>query len=138
LTSYVVDASVMGPLVIPDESGELLSGLLDILRSDEAMVPQHWRLEVANLARMGVRKQRLTEALLTEAFGALAVIKVVVDPLTSEMAWQHTLELAARYDLTAYDAAYLELAGRTRRTLVTQDKALRRATRREGVGLFPA
>jgi predicted nucleic acid-binding protein len=41
--------------------------------------------------------------------------------------------LAALHDLTAYDAAYLELAMRRGCTLVTSDKALSRAAKRAGV-----
>ena len=73
MTEYIIDASAMGPLIIPDERDELIENLPEILFSDLALVPQHWRLEVANLARMAIRKRRLTEPLLAEAFEALSV-----------------------------------------------------------------
>ncbi len=138
MTDYVIDASSMGPLIVPDETDELIATLPSILSSDLALVPSHWHLEVANLARMAIRKRRLTEPLLAKAFEALSVFTVLVDDLTERAAWSKTLKLAATHDLTAYDAAYLELSLRTGRTLVCKDKRLIRASEREGVELITA
>ena len=136
MTGFVIDASAMGPLIIPDEANELIDALPDILASDEALVPQHWRLEVANLARMAIRKRRLTEPLLAEAFQALSVFDVLLDTQTDTHAWTISLELAAKHNLTAYDAAYLELAIRSDRTIVTNDAALQRAAAAEKVSIL--
>jgi predicted nucleic acid-binding protein len=136
LTLYIIDASAMGPLIIPDEAGELIDTLPDILYSDQAMVPLHWRVEVANLARMAIRKRRLTETLLIDAFGALSVFDLIIDDQTDALAWTTILALAGKHNLTAYDAAYLELAMRTSRTIVTNDKALIDAAVRENVGVL--
>ena len=51
-----------------------------------------------------------------------------VDPETDAHAWTTTLRLADRFDLTLYDAAYLELGLRRSATLATLDGALRSAT----------
>jgi predicted nucleic acid-binding protein len=136
LTLYIIDASAMGPLIIPDEAGELIDTLPDILYSDQAMVPLHWRVEVANLARMAIRKRRLTETLLIDAFGALSVFDLIIDDQTDALAWTTILALAGKHNLTAYDAAYLELAMRTSRTIVTHNKALIDAAVRENVGVL--
>jgi predicted nucleic acid-binding protein len=136
LTLYVIDASAMGPLIIPDEAGELIETLPDILSSDDAMVPLHWRLEVANLARMAIRKRRLTESLLVDAFAALSVFDFLIDDQTDMLAWTTILTLAAKHNLTPYDAAYLELAIRTSRTIVTNDNALIEAAVREKIGVL--
>ncbi len=136
MTLYIIDASAMGPLIIPDEADELIDTLPDILYSDEAMVPLHWRVEVANLARMAIRKRRLTEPLLIDAFAALSVFDLILDDQTDALAWTTILVLAGKHNLTAYDAAYLELAMRTSRTIVTNDKALIMAAVRENVGVL--
>ncbi|MEK7753053.1 MAG: type II toxin-antitoxin system VapC family toxin, partial [Acidobacteriota bacterium] len=47
-----------------------------------------------------------------------------------------TLSLARRYALSAYDAAYLELALREGLPLATLDSALRKAARKTGVPLL--
>ena len=51
----------------------------------------------------------------------------MIDPETDTHAWTMTLRLADRFDLTLYDAAYLELALRRSAPLATLDEALRSA-----------
>jgi len=46
--------------------------------------------------------------------------------------------LARAHAISAYDAAYLELAGRTGLSLVTLDKGLARAARSAGIAVFSA
>jgi predicted nucleic acid-binding protein len=41
-----------------------------------------------------------------------------------------------RYGLTAYDAAYLDLASRENLTLATLDKAMRKAADQSGISIF--
>ncbi len=136
MNGYIIDAAAMGPLIIPDEANELIGILPEALGSDKALVPQHWRLEVANLARMAIRKRRLTERLLVDAFVALSVFTVILDSETDRYSWKNTLDLATRHDLTAYDAAYLELALRTDRAIITRDKALIRAASAETIAII--
>ena len=47
------------------------------------------------------------------------------------------LSLALRFQLTSYDAAYLELAMRASLPLATLDKDLRSAARKVGVTVLP-
>ena len=136
MNGYIIDASAMGPLIIPDEANELITILPEVLGSDVALVPNHWRLEVANLARMAIRKNRLTEALLAKAFVALSAFQVILDTQTDSRAWKDSLDLATRHNLTAYDAAYLELALRSSRAIITRDKSLIRAAQAEQVELI--
>ena len=58
---------------------------------------------------------------------------VVVDSETDEHIWADTLELADRYQLTLYDASYLELALRAQLPLATLDDRLARAARQSGI-----
>ena len=136
MTDVVVDASVTAPFLIADEAGDCSDDLLAALTDGRAIVPQHWRLEVANLGRKAVRQKRITREELEEGIGLLAILPVRIDGLTDELAWSRILDIASDHDLTSYDAAYLELAKRSRLPLATADKALIRAARRESVRLF--
>jgi predicted nucleic acid-binding protein len=72
-----------------------------------------------------------------EAFLAhLEDLPIRVDPMSSAKAFSRTLGLARSYLLSAYDAAYLELAIRENAALATLDKALRRAAKRAGVPVY--
>ena len=135
MTIWVIDASVIGPLLIPDEAAQLHPGLQACLLDGHAIVPQHWRLEVANLGRMAVRRQRLTVAELAIGLAAIAGALPAEDGETGVRAWSQGLALAERHTLTIYDAAYLELAARRSVPLLSADRALRAAARIEAVEL---
>lgn len=115
----VVDASVIGPLIIPDEAEAMLASLMPVLVEGRAVVPQHWRLEVLNLGRMAIRRKRLDAGQLAETIGVLSEFRIKIDEGTNVHAWSRTLDLAERHSLTAYDAAYVELAQRIAAPLMT-------------------
>jgi predicted nucleic acid-binding protein len=60
---------------------------------------------------------------------------MITDYSTTD-ALRSVLDIARRYRLTAYDAAYLELAMRQGLALATEDSDLRRAAGDVGVPLF--
>ena len=133
MTRYIIDASATGPLIIPDEADGLIKGLSEILAGESVVVPSHWRLEVANLALMAVRRKRMPPDLVTENIALMSTFDIVIDDQTVAHAWNYTLELASRHMLTAYDAAYLELGLRLSATLITQDRKLAAAGRTEQI-----
>ncbi|MDR2844984.1 MAG: type II toxin-antitoxin system VapC family toxin, partial [Puniceicoccales bacterium] len=61
---------------------------------------------------------------------------IATDTETISNAWAATRHLAERYQLTIYDAAYLEIAVRRKIPLATLDRALIAAAKSAGVGLF--
>jgi predicted nucleic acid-binding protein len=101
-----------------------------------AWVPALWRLEVANVLEMGVRKGRFGPAFRDAALADLALLPITVDPETDRQAWGATAKLAARHRLTLYDAAYLELARRRCLPLATLDSELRAAATADDIALL--
>ena len=61
---------------------------------------------------------------------------IAIDPLTASHAFTTILSIAETQKLTAYDAAYLELAMRLQIPLATLDKNLCRAALAAGVKLL--
>lgn len=100
-----------------------------------AVVPSLWRLEVANGLLAAVRRGRLTAARRDALLAALLDMDIAIDTETDLHAWSGTVRLAEAHGLTAYDAAYLELAQRRRLPLATLDAALAQAAREAGVAL---
>lgn len=78
--------------------------------------------------------QRRVRVPLTFALVARLPIDIDRDPPDAGM----LLALALRYDLTSYDAAYLELALRLQLPIATQDTELAMAARIAGVGVVGA
>lgn len=101
-----------------------------------AWVPALWRLEVANVLEMGVRRGRHDAAFRDASLADLALLPIRTDPETDRQAWSATLRLAERHKLTVYDAAYLELAQRRGLPLATLDAELLRTANAEGVNLL--
>jgi len=135
---FVLDNSVVMAWSFEDEVDDYADAVLDRLAEVRAIVPGLWPLEVANALLMGERRKRSTEAETLKWIGILAGLPIDVDLETNAHAWSNTLSLARGHNLTAYDAAYLELAIRRGHSLATFDSKLKVAAQAVGVPLFEA
>lgn len=133
--TLVLDSSAALSWVLADERNDAIPAL-DALEFARAAVPQHWILEVTNALRLAVRRQRLKPDEPAAVLARLHSLPLHVDVETVERGWSNTLTLAERYELTTYDAAYLELALRLGLPLATRDQDLARAARAAKVALF--
>jgi len=131
--SLVLDCSATLAWVYGDETTGAVSDVFERVASGGAWVPSLWRLEVANVLEMGVRRRRHDAAFRDATLTDLAILPIRLDPETDQHAWSATARLAARHSLTLYDAAYLELARRRDLPLATLDRELRAAALAEGV-----
>lgn len=131
--NLVLDASVALSWCFEDEGGAMEMAVLQRLREDEAVVPALWTLEVANGLVTAERRGRLDAAGVVRSAHLLLALPIVVEPVERSGAASSVVPLARRHRLSAYDAAYLELALRRGIPLATSDAALRRAAREEGV-----
>ena len=113
--SLVLDASLALSWYFEDERTAAADALLDQVVNGGAVVPALWRLEVANAFQSAVRRRRIERSFRDKALAELALMPITVDPETDNYAWTSSLQLADRFQITLYDAAYLELA--QRRTL---------------------
>ena len=134
--SLVVDSSVTLAWVYSDESSPAVSNVLDLVSSHGAWAPSLWRLEVANILEMGVRRGRHGAAFRDATLADLSLLPISIDLETEKQAWGATLRLAERHRLTLYDAAYLELAQRRGLALASLDGELRAAAKAEDVALL--
>jgi predicted nucleic acid-binding protein len=110
--------------------------VFDHLITSSAVV-LHWPLEVANSLTVAIRRNRISADQRAEFLANLARLDIATDAHTNEHAWSAALHLADLYNLTVYDAAYLELAQRLRVPLATLDKDLAAAARKAGVEVRP-
>ena len=134
--SLVLDCSITLAWVYADETTPSVLQVFKTLSQSGAWVPGLWRLEVANVLEMGVRRKRHTSDFRDATLADLAQLPIQVDIETDQQAWGATLRLAERHELTLYDAAYLELALRRSLPLATLDEELRRAARSEKLRLL--
>lgn len=100
------------------------------------MAPSLWTLEAANVIAKCQRLGKITHAQASAFVSLLAGLGIAIDASTSQRALHDTLDLARQFRLSAYDAAYLELALREQLPLATLDEALQNAAREAGVVLL--
>ncbi len=134
--TLVIDASLTLSWYFEDERTPAADTLLDRVTSTGAVVPSLWRLETANGLQVAIRRKRIDVAFRDRALTHLTRLPITVDAETDAYAWTTTLQLADRFQLTLYDAAYLELAQRRALPLATLDSALRPAAEALGLTLL--
>ena len=134
--SLVIDSSITLAWFFEDERSAAADVVLRDVAEHGAIAPSLWRLEVANALHFAVRRKRINTAFREASLDDLRALMVTIDPETDLHAWATTLQLAERFNLTLYDATYLELAQRLGLPLATLDKELRIAADALGVELL--
>ncbi len=135
--TIVVDASLTIAAFTEERATEAAQAVMAEVSRNGAWVPSLWKLEVANVLRVLVLRKRAAPTFVDDVLLALAAFPIVVDLETDSRAWRETLALSKDQNLTAYDAAYLELAIRRQARLATLDLELVSAARRLGVDVLP-
>lgn len=134
----VLDASIVAAWCFDDEASPDSKAMLDRFERGFAVVPTLWHFEVANLLAQGERRGRIVPERSAELLVLLGNLDVRTDDHELAELRGPILALTRTHGLTAYDAAYLELARRLALPLATLDSALRRAAAKLGVAVLPA
>ncbi|RJX17450.1 MAG: PIN domain-containing protein [Desulforudis sp.] len=132
---FIVDCSVVMAWCFEDEADEYADSVLDLLADSETVVPSIWTLEVANVLLVAERKKRLTKADSSRFVKLLRELPITIDQETPDRALSEILPVGRQLGLSAYDAAYLELAMREGIALATRDNGLKQAAQKCGVKL---
>lgn len=137
IREFVVDASTAIAWVHPAQATTQSQAVLDMIAAGAiARAPALWPLETANALLVLTRRGKLTEEERSSALAALGRLSVVLDHEMASLAFGRLSDLATRYGLSVYDAAYLELALRRKLALACRDGLLRTAARRARVKLL--
>ncbi len=132
---FVLDASMALAWALPDEASNYTDAVLRLVAAGKAWVPDLWPHEIANGLVMAQRRSRITAAQRALFIEELLKLPIEVAHTPTRAVLERQATLADRYDLTVYDAAYLDLALRRGLSLATQDKALAAAANEAGVGI---
>ncbi len=139
MTAFVLDNSVaMRWLLASDRVSDqrYAESVLISLANAEALVPNLWHLEAANVL-LGASNRGDIEISDLERFTVqLENLPITVDTLTANQVFGHTISLARAYRLSSYDAAYMELSLREGLPLATLDKDLRKAAKRANIDIY--
>jgi predicted nucleic acid-binding protein len=123
--------------VHPAQATPQTSAMLEAIGEGATLeVPALWPLEVANALVVLVRRRKLTDGERQSGLRWLRGLRLRIDHEMSALAFSQLSDLAAAYQLSIYDAAYLELAQRQTLVLGCKDGPLRDAARTCGVSLW--
>ncbi|MDR7927420.1 type II toxin-antitoxin system VapC family toxin [Acidithiobacillus thiooxidans] len=134
--SFVLDASVAMLWLVPETNPagvDYARAVLRRLKESQALVPPLWSLEVANVIAKLESKGIVTEVNSRYFIAILERLNIVTDQAMVTHALSDTLNLARRFKLSSYDAAYLELALRKGLPLATLDADLAKAAKIAGL-----
>jgi len=134
---YVFDASFVGAIIIPDEHDPRINKIQAGIGEEESIfVPQLLWYEIASIFMNLIRRKRYTPDEVLQFMPLLAAVRLETDHKTGPDYSQQLLRLCNEYNLSSYDAAYLELAKRTNAVLCTLDEDLRAAAKTHGVAVM--
>ncbi|MGA2046280.1 MAG: type II toxin-antitoxin system VapC family toxin [Terracidiphilus sp.] len=140
MAEFVLDASVAISWCFPGDPMEntpYSRRVLEALVVHDAIVPEIWAFEIANNIFVSHnRRKRINEQQVEEY---LTLLKALPIRVASQPLWSNVeLEaFARRWDIAAYDAAYLALALQHGLPLATTDVVLKERAKASGVLVFP-
>ncbi len=137
MSSWVLDSSMALAWGLPDERSPSADRFWEEVESGVQLdVPALWWYEVANALVVARRRERVDEeraAGLSALFAKLPLNRAP-PPRGEDLIRVH--DLAWKHGMSAYDAAYLDLAGRLKTGLATLDERLTSAAIREGLTVW--
>lgn len=120
--NYVVDCSFTSALFLPDESSETVSDFfLKRNQNDVISAPLLWWYETNNVLSVSLKRKRLNQSDVVTVLDLLGQLKLDIDYSIGTELSKEILRLTHVYTLSAYDAAYVELAIRKKAHLMSLD-----------------
>ena len=132
----MVDASVALAWCFPDEASQYADEVVVALEGRRVIVPTVWALEITNALLVAERRKRVKQPDVRRFVELLGGLTIMEQSQTVADTVSNVLPLAREYDLSAYDAAYLDVAVRQGAPLATLDSTLEKAGRSAGVKIF--
>ena len=133
-TALVVDTSFVAALFLPDEQSENIESILkDAAGGHEIITTSLFWYEISNVLTVAVKCKRLSYNQVRQVLSLIGNIGMTTDTACGVGYSRELTDIASRYELSAYDAGYLELAIRIRGRIATLDLSLTAAARSAGI-----
>ena len=125
---WVLDCSAAAAFLLNEDDGAAIDPLIEnaINEEIELVVPCLFAFELLNVLLMAERRARITRHQANRLCAEIDRFPVSVEPPLGSVERQRIHQLGKAHALTAYDAAYLELAERQGARLKTFDPDLLR------------
>ncbi len=129
----VIDNSVFLTWCMGDENDPVAENAMVRIFEEGGVVPRIWWYELRNALLMNERRGRISQQQVWDTLTDSQMLNLSIDDNHDEA---QILNLARQFDLTVYDAAYLETALRRSMHLATLDRKLRTAAEAIGAAVI--
>lgn len=129
----VIDNSVFLAWCMGDEEDPAATSAMERVVESGGIVPRIWWYELRNALLMNERRARINQQQVSDTIADSLEMGISIDEAHEESL---LLDLARRFELSVYDAAYLEVALRRSLPLATLDRRMREAAEMLGVDLL--
>lgn len=136
MSAVVIDASVALAWCFPDEASAYAERVLLALEGRVMRVPALWAVEVSNALLVAERRRRIRPAEIQQFLSLLDGLTITLDSLSLTESVGNLLPLGRVHGLSAYDAAYLDVALRHGTPLASLDRRLCEAAIKSGIEIF--
>jgi predicted nucleic acid-binding protein len=134
MSSYVLDSSFCGAFIMPDEESSKVNAFFESVAEDSLIyVPTLFWFEISNLLTTAIRRKRIQPTDVDSLLELLPQSKFGTDCSFGGDYSKSITTLALKYQLTSYDASYLELAIRKSAPVGTLDGDLSDACAKAGL-----
>ena len=139
MTDFVLDNSVSMRWLLASEKAsdqKYAENVLESMMNDDALTPNLWHLEAISILLSAEKRGEISLGEIERFISQLENLPIHVDPLTAHQAFSRTLVLSREYNISSYDASYLELAMREGLPLSSLDKKLVKAAKKADVEIY--
>ena len=137
--NLVVDCSFFMSSILPDETQERIDSIFGQIAQNEFTVyaPSIFYLECTNVLVSSLNRQRINQENFEEYTNLLKLMPITIDQFASTPESIYSIgKLAKKYNLSSYDASYLDLAIRLEAHVASLDKKLNAACIQASVNLI--
>jgi len=139
MTDFVLDNSVAMRWLLESEKvsdQKYAEKVLKSMTDSDAFVPNLWQLEAVSVLVGAEKRCNVSLGEIERFISQLENLPIHTDPSTAHHAFSRTLTLARAYNISSYDASYLELAIREGLSLASLDKKLIKAAKKADVDIY--
>lgn len=134
MMTYILDCSFCVSIFLPDEqSDRVVNAFGNIQEMDEVYIPQLWWYETSNVLSIAVNRKRLMHNDVLDIIQLFTQYNFITDINYGKDYSEKLFSLSQLYSLSAYDAAYIELAIRKNGILGTLDEKQKKACSKAGI-----
>jgi predicted nucleic acid-binding protein len=134
---YIIDSSFCAAVVLKDEKNDFVDSFFDKLDLNDSLFTTNlfW-YEMSNIIRNATIRKRIINENVPHIFNNIFAFNIETDHDYGKLYSLRLYEIGKSYNLTTYDASYLELAVRKGGILASLDEDLLAAAKKAGVPIF--